>query len=236
MADEEKTEQPADENDSNLIDESELAALLGQQGGDDADAADEGGAAAAPDADAGEATEASAAGSDVEQVAADAEALAAEVETELAQSEDMQSLADEMAAALAAEAEAAGGEKADADGGPPKVVGSTTPHGGADPSEFKADDFADGEVAAEPAQLDLLDDVELNVKIELGRTDMYIEDVLRLDIGSVVELDKLAGDPVDILVNDQFVARGEVLVLNDNFCVRINQIISPIPELEEGRP
>jgi flagellar motor switch protein FliN/FliY len=80
------------------------------------------------------------------------------------------------------------------------------------------------------ATIELLDDVELNVKIELGRTEMYIEDVLRLGVGSVVELNRSAGDPVDILVNDRLVARGEVLVLNDNFCVRINEIISPVPE------
>jgi flagellar motor switch protein FliN/FliY len=74
--------------------------------------------------------------------------------------------------------------------------------------------------------IDLLKDVDLNVKIELGRTRMLIEDVLRLAEGSVVELDKLAGDPVDVYVNDQLVARGEVLVLNDNFCVRINEIVT----------
>jgi len=75
--------------------------------------------------------------------------------------------------------------------------------------------------------IDLLADVNLNVKIELGRTRMLVEDVLRLGEGAVVELDKLAGDPVDVYVNDRPVARGEVLVLNDNFCVRINEIIDP---------
>lgn len=74
--------------------------------------------------------------------------------------------------------------------------------------------------------LELLRDVDLSVKIELGRSRMLVEDVLRLGEGSVVELDKLAGDPVDVLVNDRLVARGEVLVLNDNFCVRINDILS----------
>ncbi len=54
---------------------------------------------------------------------------------------------------------------------------------------------------------------------------MLIEDVLKLSEGAVVELDKLAGDPVDVYVNDRPVARGEVLVLNDNFCVRINEIL-----------
>jgi flagellar motor switch protein FliN/FliY len=76
--------------------------------------------------------------------------------------------------------------------------------------------------------IELIKDVDLNVKIELGRTKMLIEDVLRLAEGSVVELDKLAGDPVDVFVNDQLVARGEVLVLNDNFCVRINEIITTV--------
>ncbi len=77
----------------------------------------------------------------------------------------------------------------------------------------------------EESPIDILKDVEVNVKIELGRTRMYVEDVLKIREGSVVELDKLAGDPVDIYVNDRLIARGEVLVLNDNFCVRINQIV-----------
>lgn len=85
---------------------------------------------------------------------------------------------------------------------------------------------------AEEQGLDLLSDVELNVKIELGRAEMLIENVLALGDGAVVKLDKLAGDPVDVFVNDRLVARGEVLVLNDNFCVRISEIISTVEELE----
>jgi len=65
----------------------------------------------------------------------------------------------------------------------------------------------------------------MDVRIELGRTRMFVEDVLRLGDGAVVELDKLAGDPVDVFVNDRRVARGEVLVLNDMFCVRISEIM-----------
>lgn len=72
----------------------------------------------------------------------------------------------------------------------------------------------------------LLSDVELNVTIELGRTEMLVEDVLKLQAGSVVELDKLAGDPVDVYVNERLVARGEVLVLNDSFCVRVSEIVA----------
>ncbi len=75
--------------------------------------------------------------------------------------------------------------------------------------------------------LDLLSDVQLNVRVELGRTRMYVEDILQLGSGAVVELDKLAGDPVDVFVNDRHVARGEVLVLNDNFCIRVNEILDP---------
>lgn len=85
-------------------------------------------------------------------------------------------------------------------------------------------DLGDRDVAGVQG-IDLLRDVELNVKIELGRSRMLVEDVLRLAEGAVVELDKLAGDPVDVFVNNRLVARGEVLVLNDNFCVRINEIV-----------
>ena len=83
---------------------------------------------------------------------------------------------------------------------------------------------------AQASSIDLLRDVDLNVKIELGRSRMLVEDVLKLAEVSVVELDKLAGDPVDVFVNDRLVARGEVLVLNDNFCVRINEIVAGVKE------
>lgn len=86
----------------------------------------------------------------------------------------------------------------------------------------------------EASGISLLHDVDLNVKIELGRTHMLVEDVLKLAEGSVVELDKLAGDPVDVYVNDRLVARGEVLVLNDNFCVRVSEVVSDVEqEVEE---
>jgi len=78
----------------------------------------------------------------------------------------------------------------------------------------------------ETASLDLLRDVQLDLKIELGRTQMHLEEVLRLKHGAVVTLDKLAGDPVDIYANGRLIARGEVLVLNDNFCVRVAELIA----------
>jgi flagellar motor switch protein FliN/FliY len=91
---------------------------------------------------------------------------------------------------------------------------------------FKLQDFAGAPASAEAATLDLIRDVELDLKIELGRTNMYLEDVLKLRKGSVVPLDKMAGDPVDIFVNGRLIARGEVLVLNDNFCVRVAELIA----------
>ncbi len=111
------------------------------------------------------------------------------------------------------------------------VSGAGTPGAGADSTaSFPLPSFSRPGARPSGGPIDLLKDVDLNVKIELGRTRMLIEDVLRLTEGSVVELDKLAGDPVDVFVNDQLVARGEVLVLNDNFCVRINEIVTVTDE------
>lgn len=93
-------------------------------------------------------------------------------------------------------------------------------------ARYRLEDFAGAAPSGEAATLELLRDVELNLKIELGRTHMQLEDVLKLRKGSVVPLDKLAGDPVDIYVNGRLIARGEVLVLNDNFCVRVAELIS----------
>ena len=90
---------------------------------------------------------------------------------------------------------------------------------------FEFGDVEEQEGRDSKDNIELLMDVDLNVKIELGRTNMLVEDVLRLSEGSVVELDKLAGDPVDILVNDRLIAKGEVVVLNENFCVRIVEIL-----------
>jgi flagellar motor switch protein FliN/FliY len=101
---------------------------------------------------------------------------------------------------------------------------------GPDTGGFELPNFNQVIADAAASSIDLLRDVELNVKIELGRSRMLVEDVLKLAEGSVVELDKLAGDPVDVFVNDRLVARGEVLVLNDNFCVRVNEIVAGIRE------
>ena len=91
---------------------------------------------------------------------------------------------------------------------------------------FRFEDFSGTPASTGEATLDLVRDVEMDLTIELGRTHMYLEDLLRLRKGAVVPLDKLAGDPVDIHVNGRLIARGEILVLNDNFCVRVNELVA----------
>ena len=75
-------------------------------------------------------------------------------------------------------------------------------------------------------RLDLLLDVPMEITVELGRSRMTIQELLALSPGSVIELDKLAGEPLDILVNDRLIARGEAVVVNDKFGIRITDIVS----------
>ena len=113
---------------------------------------------------------------------------------------------------------------------PSSAAGNIGPASTAGTAPFELPHLQQVMQEAQVSSIELLRDVELNVKIELGRSRMLVEDVLKLAEGSVVELDKLAGDPVDVFVNDRLVARGEVLVLNDNFCVRIAEILAPALE------
>ncbi len=79
---------------------------------------------------------------------------------------------------------------------------------------------------ADPQSLELLRGVEVQVTVELGRTRMLVRDLLALRTGSVVELDRAAGSPVDVLVNGTLLARGEVVVVDDDFGVRITELVS----------
>jgi flagellar motor switch protein FliN len=80
--------------------------------------------------------------------------------------------------------------------------------------------------------LDLILDINVDVTVELGRANMLIRDILELAPGSVVELNKLAGEPVDVLVNKAMVARGEVVVINENFGVRITEILGAAARIQ----
>jgi flagellar motor switch protein FliN/FliY len=82
------------------------------------------------------------------------------------------------------------------------------------------------EVAPETKNLNMLLDIPLQVTVELGRTSRSIKEILEMGAGSIIELDKLAGEPVDILVNQQLIAYGEVVVIDENFGVRITDIVS----------
>lgn len=84
----------------------------------------------------------------------------------------------------------------------------------------------------ETKNINMLMDVNLPVAIELGRTKMSISDILALGPGSIVELAKLAGEPVDLLVNQRVVAKGEVVVIDENFGVRITQLLTPEERLK----
>jgi flagellar motor switch protein FliN/FliY len=99
---------------------------------------------------------------------------------------------------------------------------------GVAPFEFRQ--FSGSPPSPDAATVQLISDVQLDLDVELGRTHMYLEDVLKLGKGGVVALDKLAGDPVDIYANGRLIARGEVLVLNDNFCVRVAELITGEPQ------
>jgi flagellar motor switch protein FliN len=99
-------------------------------------------------------------------------------------------------------------------------------------------DENDPQTSGTPAQsrrIDLLLDVPLELSVELGRTRMSIQELLSLGPGSVIELDKVAGEPLDILVNNRLVARGEAVVVNDKFGIRITDIVSPAERIARLR-
>jgi flagellar motor switch protein FliN/FliY len=83
------------------------------------------------------------------------------------------------------------------------------------------------------SNMELLLDIPLEITAELGRTRMIINDLLQLGQGSVIELNKLAGEPLEILVNHKLIARGEVVVVNEKFGIRLTDIISPLERIKQ---
>lgn len=84
-----------------------------------------------------------------------------------------------------------------------------------------------GAASQMPANIDLLMDVQMVLTVELGRTKKYVKDIFQLGEGSIIELDKLAGEPVDLLANGKLIAKGEVVVIDENFGVRVTDIVGP---------
>ena len=89
------------------------------------------------------------------------------------------------------------------------------------------------EKKGKPSSMELLLDIPLEITAELGRTRMIINDLLQLGQGSVIELNKLAGEPLEILVNQKLIARGEVVVVNEKFGIRLTDIISPLERIKQ---
>ncbi len=97
------------------------------------------------------------------------------------------------------------------------------------PAHFQS--FEDSQIVLDKKNINLIMDVPLQVTVELGRTEKLIKDILEFSPGSIIELDKLAGEPVDILVNGKPIAKGEVVVIDESFGVRITDIIHPSKRL-----
>ena len=98
--------------------------------------------------------------------------------------------------------------------------------------------ITDGSGAAKAGEgsmknLEFLLDIPLNVSVEVGRTRILIKDLLQLHEGNVIELDKLAGEPLDVYVNSRLVAKGEAVMVNDKFGIRLTEVVSPAERLEK---
>lgn len=86
-----------------------------------------------------------------------------------------------------------------------------------------------------PINLEVLMDVPVTISMEIGRTSINIRSLLQLNQGSIIELDRLAGEPLDVLVNGTLIARGEVVVVNEKFGIRLTDVISPAERLKKLR-
>ena len=104
---------------------------------------------------------------------------------------------------------------------------SPPPAGGDAPVPAKAKSTED------VRNIDLILDIPLKVTVELGRTKMVVNDLLNLGPGSVIELTKLAGEPMEVLINDKLIAKGEAVVVNEKFGVRLTDIISPTERIQQ---
>ncbi|WP_082798601.1 flagellar motor switch phosphatase FliY [Caldibacillus debilis] len=117
-----------------------------------------------------------------------------------------------------------------APGGKRKSAVQSRSTGGSEPKNVQPAVFSDfheeDKESGQPRNLDMLLDIPLQVTVELGKTKKLIKEILDLSPGSIIELDKLAGEPVDILVNNRLIAQGEVVVIDENFGVRITDILS----------
>lgn len=151
---------------------------------------------------------------------------------------DQEGLSDDWAAAMAEQATAgaeAGGASAADDWAAAMAeqasVDAAAPQ--AEPARIFEPLTPEAVSAPAPANLDLILDIPVNLTVELGRTKIAIRNLLQLAQGSVVELDGLAGEPMNVLVNGCLIAQGEVVVVNDKFGIRLTDIISPAERIRK---
>jgi flagellar motor switch protein FliN/FliY len=121
------------------------------------------------------------------------------------------------------------------DAGMPASGDSGSGPSGALSTQGSFDDTLARNIAESPTNIQMLLDINLNVTIELGRTRLSIRKILELGPGSIIELDRLAGEPVDLLVNDKVVAKGEVVVVDEYFGIRIISLVSPEERIKQLR-
>ncbi len=150
-------------------------------------------------------------------------------------SEDGEGL-DDWEAAMAEQAEAEAGE---GKGGDPQddidAIMNEQAAGGAKPAEFDELQEDAPITVAEKKKLDTILDIPVTISMEVGRSDISIRNLLQLNQGSVVELDRVAGEPLDVLVNGTLIAHGEVVVINDKFGIRLTDVISQVERIKKLR-
>ncbi|MFJ3076675.1 flagellar motor switch protein FliN [Pseudomonas sp. NPDC087029] len=151
-------------------------------------------------------------------------------ENEITSPED-QALADEWAAALEETGDAG---QADIDA----LLGADAGSSGAGRlpmEEFASSPRPKENVSLEGPNLDVILDIPVNISMEVGSTEINIRNLLQLNQGSVIELDRLAGEPLDVLVNGTLIAHGEVVVVNEKFGIRLTDVISPSERIKKLR-
>jgi flagellar motor switch protein FliN/FliY len=112
---------------------------------------------------------------------------------------------------------------------------AVTSAGGAGQTRVFPELSAEPGAGAAPGRLDMILDIPVQVSVELGRAKLPIRNLVQLAPGAVVELDRLAGEPMDVLVNGCLVAQGEVVVVNDKFGIRLTHVVSPDERLRRSR-
>jgi flagellar motor switch protein FliN/FliY len=120
-------------------------------------------------------------------------------------------------------------------GGMPMGMGMQMPMNTPNVQSVQYPMLQNGAVGMEQGNIGLIMDVFMEMTVELGRTKKLIKDILGMGEGTIIELDKLAGEPVDILVNHKPIAKGEVVVIDENFGVRVTEILSPMERLADSQ-